>query len=229
MITTILAEAKREGRKVLTEFEAKEVLKAAGIPVVETVLASSREEALNAARRLGFPVVLKVCSPEIVHKTDVGGVWLNLSSEAEVEEAYQQILTAVTARYPRLKHKRVTVQKMAGEGVEIVLGISRDPQFGPLMMFGLGGIFVEVLKDVSFRLIPLSKDDARKMLGEIRGKALLDGVRGRQPVQQDLLVDIIVKLAHLVEKNPQISELDINPLIAGAGGAVAADARIILE
>lgn len=226
---TIFEKAKKQGRKILTELEAKEVLRSAGIPVVETVLAASLEEAQTLACRMGFPVALKACHTEIVHKTDVGGVLLNLANEAEVGHAYNQIIKNVIAKYPQLNNKTVTVQRMVHEGVELVLGMNRDPQFGPVIMFGLGGIFVEVLKDVSFRLIPLSEDNIREMISEIRGKALLEGVRGRQPVNQDALVDIIVKLARLVEDNPQISELDINPLFAGSKGAVAADARIIIE
>ena len=225
---TIFEEVKRQGRNILSEAEAKEVLTAAGIPVVETALAASPQEAKALASCMGFPVALKVCHGEIVHKTDLGGVFLNLANEAEVVYAYEQIKKAVTAKYPHLHQLTVTVQKMVQEGVELVLGMNRDPQFGPLIMFGLGGIFVEVLKDVSFRLIPLSVEDIREMIVEIRGKALLEGIRGSQPVQQDALVDIIVKLSRLVIENPQISALDINPLFAGSKGAVAADARIIL-
>ena len=226
---SIFKEAKAQDRKILTEIEAKDILRAGGIPVVETVLAKSKEESQMLASNLGFPVVLKVCSPHIVHKTDMGGVFLDLNNVEEVGNAYEKILKTVIAQYPGADIKEVAVQKMVSEGVEVVVGMSRDPQFGPLIMFGLGGIFVEIMKDVSFRVVPLSEADAWEMISEIKGKALLEGVRGTSPVNKEALIDIIIKLSNLVEENPEMKELDINPLFVNSKDAIVADARIILE
>lgn len=225
----LIREAKARGQKILTEIEAKEVFRAAGIPVVKTCLAGSKEEAQMLGASLGFPVALKICSTDIVHKTEAGGVSLNLASAEEVGRAYDQMLKTAMARYPQSNIKGVTVQKMITGGVEVVAGMTRDPQFGPMIMFGLGGIFVEILKDVSFRIVPLTEEDACEMISEIKGQALLDGVRGTMPVRKEALVDILVKLSRFLEANPEIKELDINPLFADSQGAVAADARIILE
>ena len=225
----IFDEVKKQGRKILTEIEAKAVIGDAGIPVVTTYLARTRKEAQQFSARLGFPVVLKVCSADIIHKTEAGGVSLNLTSAEEVARAYNQMLETAAARYPGANIAGVSVQKMIRGGVEVIAGMTRDPQFGPMIMFGLGGIFVEILKDVSFRIVPLTEEDAYEMLSEIRGRALLEGARGARPVKKEALVDILVKLSRFIEKNPEIKELDINPILADDQGAVAVDARIILE
>ncbi len=225
----IIETAKARGQDILTEIEAKKVLDAAGIPVVETQLATSGEEAMLISARLGFPVVLKISSIDIIHKTEVGGVTLNLATAEEVARAYEQMLKSAMERYPGSRIGGVTVQKMIGGGVEVVIGMTRDPQFGPMIMFGLGGIFVEILKDVSFRIVPLTEDDAYEMLSEIKGRALLEGARGTMPVDKKALVEILLKLSHLIEENPEIKELDINPIIADDRGAIAVDARIALE
>lgn len=228
-IRSLFAEARAQKRTVLTEIEAKTALSAAGIPVVKTYLAKSKEEAQALSTELGFPVVLKICSFDIVHKTDVGGVCLNLASLEEVGEAYERMLETAATRCPRANIIGVTVQKMISGGVEAVAGMVRDPQFGPVIMFGLGGIFVEVLKDVSFRIVPLTEEDAWEMLAEIKGKALLEGIRGKMPVNKKALLDILLKLSRFIEETPEIKELDINPILADSQGAVAADARIILN
>lgn len=227
-IHSLMEKCRVSGRKILTELEAKEVLAAAGIPVVETLLAGSREEAQKHSVKLGFPVVLKLCSADIIHKTEVGGVCLNLTSIEEVGRAYDNLMAKAGSMNPRAKLQGVTVQKMLAGGVELVAGMSRDPQFGPLIMFGLGGIFVEILKDVSFRLVPLTAADAAEMLKELKGQALLHGARGREPVKKRALVEILLKLSRFIEETPGIIELDINPLMADSRGAVAVDARIIL-
>ena len=150
----MIDKVKAEGRNLLTEVEAKELLKQAGIPVVETKLATSKEQALSLSKEMGLPVVLKVISPDVIHKSDAGGVKLNLDSAEKVGQAYDDILTAIKKKYPDAKINGVSVQKMARPGVEVIIGMSKDAQFGPVIMFGLGGILVEILKDVSFRIVP---------------------------------------------------------------------------
>ncbi len=220
--------AKREGRNVLTEIEAKELLKQAEISVVDTKLATSREEALSISQQLGFPVVLKVASPDVVHKSDAGAVKLDLRTARQVGKAYDDILKAVKKQYPEAKIHGVSVQKMARPGVEVIIGMSKDPQFGPVIMFGLGGILVEILKDVSFRIVPLARRDAREMIQEIKGYPLLEGYRGQEPVDVANLEEIILKVSSFVEQHPEVEELDLNPIFAYSDGAVAVDARVIL-
>ena len=224
MMQNIIKEAQDRGQRILTEIQSKEILSAAGIPAVKTLLARSKEEAQQLASTLGFPTALKVCSPVITHKTDIGGVSLNLSSAEEVGRAYERIVNAAQGN----AIDGVAVQQMVSSGVEVITGTVRDPQFGPMVMFGLGGIFVEVLEDVTFRIVPLTAEDASEMISEIKGRRMLEGARGMEPVNKEALVDVLLKLSHLVEKTPQISEIDINPLFADAQGAAAADARIVL-
>jgi acyl-CoA synthetase (NDP forming) len=221
--------AKREGRTLLTEIEAKELLKQAGINVVETKLASSEDDAVALSREFGFPVVLKIASPDVVHKTDAGGVKLNLKTSNQVAKAYEDIMKSIGEKYPKAKIQGVSVQKMAKPGVEVIIGMSKDPQFGPVIMFGLGGVWVEVLKDVSFRIVPLERRDAREMIQEIKGRPLLEGYRGQDPVDIANLEELILKVSTFIEQHPEIKELDLNPVFAYKDGAVAVDARIILE
>lgn len=228
MLDSII-EGKARGQKILTEFEAKEVLRAAGIPVVKTYLARSKEEAQLLADGMGFPVVLKICSRDLVHKTEAGGVALNLNSTEEVGLVYERMLNAVKTEYSPSNIEGVTIQPMISGGIEVVSGITRDPQFGPMIMFGLGGIFVEILKDVSFRIVPLTEEDASEVIFEIRGRSLLEGARGTEPVKIEALVDMLLKLSRFAETNEDIKELDINPLFANSQGVIAADAHIILE
>jgi acyl-CoA synthetase (NDP forming) len=228
-LSQVIDRARSEGRTVLTEVESKEFLKAAGIDVIDTRLATSREEAISTSRKLGFPVVLKIASPDIVHKSDAGGVKLGLKTAGEVAKAYDQILEAIRRNHPRAKVKGVAVQKMARLGVEVIIGMSKDAQFGPVLMFGLGGIMVEVLKDVSFGIVPLSRRDAAEMLREIRGYPLLKGYRGQEAVDIACLEEWLLKVSAFVEKHPEIRELDLNPILAYSHGAVAVDARVILE
>ncbi len=225
----IIDKARSEGRTVLTEVESKEFLKSAGIDVVDTKLATSRGEAVSISQQLGFPVVLKIASPDIVHKSDANGVRLGLKTAGEVGEAYDQILGAARKKHPRARIHGVAVQKMARPGVEVIIGMSKDAQFGPVLMFGLGGILVEVLKDVSFRIVPLSRRDAAEMLREIKGYPLLEGYRGQEAVDIPYLEELLLKVSDFVEKNPEIRELDLNPVFAYSDGAIAVDARVILE
>jgi acetate---CoA ligase (ADP-forming) subunit beta len=221
--------ARKEGRYLLTEIEAKQLLKQAGLNVVETKLARSEDEAIAISRDLGFPVVLKVASADVVHKTDAGGVKLNLKTSAQVAKAYEDIMKSVKDKYPEARVQGVSVQKMAKPGVEVIIGMSKDPQFGPVIMFGLGGVWVEVLKDVSFRIVPLEPRDAREMIQEIKGKALLEGYRGQDPVDISNLEKMILKVSSFVNQHAEIKELDLNPVFAYKDGAVAVDARIVLE
>ena len=224
----IIAEARSAGRTLLTEVESKELIGKAGVSVVDTRLATSKEEAISISRKSGFPVVLKIVSPDIVHKSDIGGVKLDLKTSKQVGEAYDDILEAVRQAYPDARLQGVSVQKMARPGVEVIIGMSKDAQFGPVLMFGLGGILVEVLKDVSFRIVPLVPRDAREMIREIKGYPLLEGYRGQEPVDIVNLEKLILKLSDFVEQNPEIDELDLNPIFAYSDGAVAVDARVIL-
>jgi acyl-CoA synthetase (NDP forming) len=214
---------------LLNEFESKEMLRKAGLPVIETRLVTSKQAAIDAAKEIGFPVVMKIASPDISHKSDIGGVRLDLANATQVGKAYRDIIDAVKTKVPDAKIEGVTVQAMAQAGVEVIIGMSKDPQFGPVMMFGLGGILVEILKDVSFRLVPLERKDAAEMIREIKGYALLKGVRGQPPVNIAALEKLIVKISDFIDKNPQIKELDLNPLIASPDGVIAVDARIVLE
>ncbi len=221
--------ARVQGRVHLTEIESKELLKDVGIPVVETRLARSKRQAMALARELGFPVALKIASADIIHKTDVGGVKLGIKTAAEVGRAYADIMSAVKSRQPSARIDGVTVQSMARPGIEVIIGMSKDPQFGPVLMFGLGGVLVEVLKDVSFRIVPLLPRDARDMVREIKGFPLLEGYRGQEPADIAFLESLLLQVSALVEHTPEIKELDLNPVFAYKDGAVAVDARIVLE
>ena len=225
----ILTKAAKERRSLLTEIESKELMKAARIPVVETRLAISKKEATELAVKLGFPVVMKIVSPDVVHKSDAGGVKLSIQNATQAGRAYSEILANIKKHYPKAKIVGVSVQKMAKQGIEIIIGMTKDAQFGPVIMFGLGGILVEVLKDVSFRIVPMTKRDASEMIAEIKGYPILKGYRGQDPADIPYLEDLIVKVSEFVDKNPEIKELDLNPVFAYKDGALAVDARIILE
>jgi acyl-CoA synthetase (NDP forming) len=226
---SIMNQARSEGRVLLTEIESKELLKNAGLHVVDTRLATSREESISIAGQIGFPVVLKVISAEITHKTDAGGVKLNLQTPEQVGKAYDDIVTAVKQWDPKAVVRGVSVQKMSPPGIEVIMGMSRDPQFGPVLMFGLGGILVEILKDVSFRIVPLTQQDAREMVREIKGYPLLTGYRGQASADTVKLEDMLLKLSAFMENAPEIQELDLNPVFAYADDVIAVDARVILK
>lgn len=225
----VLAQARAENRTLLNEVEAKDLLREAGVPVTKTTLATSREEAQAQADAAGYPVVLKIVSPDIVHKSDAGGVKLNLKSRDEVGAAYDAIMESCRRAVPGARITGVAVQHMAPQGTEVIVGMTKDPQFGPVMMFGLGGIMVEVLKDVSFRLVPLTERDADQMINEIQGRAILEGVRGQPPADKAALRQAILKVSEFVAAHPEVNEIDLNPMFAYPDGAVAVDARIIVE
>lgn len=227
--TTILDRAKTEKRTVLTEFESKKLLERAGIPVVETRLVRTKRETISVSKEMGFPVVLKITSPDIVHKSDSGGVKLGIANATQAGKAYSEIMLSIKQRYPSAIIHGLTVQKMAPPGIQVIVGMNKDPQFGPVLMFGLGGILVELLKDVSFRIVPVTKRDAAEMIKEIKGYPLLEGYRGQEPANIDALQDIIVRVSQFVERTPEIKELDLNPIFAYKDRVVAVDTRIILE
>ncbi len=229
MPNSVIEAARGEGRTLLTEVESKQLLEEAGINTTRARLATSRDEAVAAAQQIGFPVVLKVVSPDIAHKSDVGGVALNLADGAAVGDAYDRIICAVKAAQPNANVLGVAVQTMAQPGTEVIVGMTKDPQFGPVLMFGLGGILVEVLKDVSFRIVPVNERDADQMIREIKGFPVLEGVRGQRPADLQALKQLITQVSGFVEQHPEIDELDLNPVFAYPNGALAVDARIVLS
>lgn len=224
----IIEKARSEARLVLTELESKQLLKSLGIRTTEMRLAASQEEAASLSREIGYPCVLKVSSPDITHKSDAGGVKVGLQNEQEVAAAYDAIMASCRAKFPQASIEGVTVQNMAPPGLEVIVGMATDPQFGPVLMFGLGGVWVEVLKDVSFKIAPLSKADAAKAVREIRAARLLDGFRGSEPVDRAALEDILLRVSEFVTQTPAVKEMDLNPIFAYPNGAIAVDARVIL-
>jgi acetyltransferase len=226
----LVAQALAGGRTRLTALEALELVRAYGIPVVETALATSAEQAVSQSKAMGFPVVMKVASEEIIHKTDIGGVALGLADEADVRTAFGR-LVAVAERTgsPAAARAGVLVQQHAAAGVEMIAGLSRDTVFGPLIMFGLGGIFVEALHDVIFRLAPIDALEAAEMVQGTRSAHVLKGVRGQPPADQDALIDALCRLSLLAVELPQVAELDLNPLMALPDGVLVLDARVTLR
>ncbi|MFC1998183.1 acetate--CoA ligase family protein [Chloroflexota bacterium] len=229
MANDIIARAKKEGRVNLTEAESKLLLKDIGIATNEAELATSRDEAVSASVKMGYPVVLKIVSRDILHKSDVGGVKVGLGSDDEVAGAYDEIMALVEQRAPEAVIDGISVQPMVRPGVEVIIGMFKDNQFGPVVMFGIGGELVEVYKDVSFGIVPIPKRYAKQMIKDIKGYPLLEGYRGREPVDIAILEDILLKVSDFAKDNPDIKEVDINPVIAYADNAVAIDARVILE
>jgi acyl-CoA synthetase (NDP forming) len=225
----IINQAKKEGRKALLEPEAKIICAEYGIPVTKFRVASNQLEASKYADEIGYPVVLKIVSPDIIHKSDAGGVMVNLKTLAEVTSGYSKILENAKKYNADAKIVGVLVQEMAPSSTEVIVGAIKDPQFGQTVMFGLGGIFVEVLKDVTFRIAPLNVDDAKEMISELKAYPLLMGFRNTPPADIDALVGILCSTSHLVMDYPEIKELDLNPVLAYQKGAKTVDARIILE
>jgi acyl-CoA synthetase (NDP forming) len=228
-MTNVIERARGEGRTLLNEVESKELLEAAGIATSGAHLARSADQAAALADQLGYPVVLKILSADISHKSDVGGVALNLGDAAAVRDAYERMMAAVRAAEPDARIDGVSVQRQAAAGTEVIVGVTTDPQFGPVVMFGLGGVLVEVLRDVAFRLVPLEPRDAHQIVREIKGFPLLQGYRGAPPADLAALEDLVLKVSRFVEAHPEVEELDLNPVFAYPDGAVAVDARIIVS
>jgi len=225
----IINQAKKEGRKALLETEAKTICAEYGIPVTKFMLAKNEKEASTQADQIGYPVVLKIVSPDIIHKTEAGGVIVNLKTAADVAAGYKKIIENVTKYKADAKIVGVLVAEMAPQSTEVIVGAVKDPQFGQTVMFGLGGIFVELLKDVNFRVAPLAADDAKEMIMQLKAYPLLNGYRNTPPADIDALVAILCNTSHLIMDYPEIKELDLNPIMAYSKGAKTVDARIILE
>ena len=226
----LVAAAKRAGRNALDESAGKQLLAAHGVKVPQSRVAKGVADVGAVMNGLQTPLVVKVMSPDILHKSDAGGVKINLHSAAEVKAAIEGMLNA-----PKIKGVRIEgflIEEMAPAGHELVIGGLRDPQFGPLVMVGLGGIFVEILKDVSFRLCPIARIDAEEMIAELKGAAILKGARGTKPASMEAIIDVLLKVGGenglLMQHAADISEADINPLIVSDTAAVAVDARFIL-
>lgn len=228
-VREVFDRARTEGRVALGEAEARAAIQAYGLSVPRSELARTADEAVALAGEIGYPVALKIASPEILHKTDIGGVKLNLDGAEAVRDAFDLMIYRASRYMPEAEVWGALVQEMVPPGREVIVGMSRDPQFGPLLMFGMGGIYVEVLKDVSFRLAPVSRREARSMTEEIRSYHLLRGVRGEKPSDLEAIIETILRVSQLVTDFPEIVEMDINPLMVHEKGAVAIDVRLALS
>ena len=228
----VLNAVREDNRMTIGDSEARQILTAYGMKIPVSELAASPEEAVQLANQIGYPVVLKIASPDILHKTDVAGVKVGLSSAGEVQDAFELMVYRAQRYLPQAHLWGCLVQQMVPPGgLEVLVGMNRDPQFGPLVTFGLGGIYVETLKDVTFRIAPFAVQSAEKMLSEIRARALLDGVRGEPPVDKEAIVETLLRIGQLVQDFPEIVELDINPLMVypQGMGAIAIDMRLVLS
>ncbi|MGC9060070.1 MAG: acetate--CoA ligase family protein [Thermoplasmata archaeon] len=223
----VFSRVRGEGRKVLSLDEARAVLENIGIRFNAYGFARNLEEAIQLARKIGYPVAMKIVSPDIVHKTEVGGVKLYLQSELDIVHAYEQMMENVKKVAGNARVMGVSIEEML-RGTELVIGVTRDEQFGPMLMFGLGGIWVEIYRDVSFRIIPLERVDAWEMIHEIKGISIIEGARGFEPVDKKKVVDYIMKISDFVDANPEVAEMDINPIMSAKGELYAIDARVIL-
>lgn len=228
-VDRIIAAVAAKGRANLLETEAKEILREYDIPTPEFRLAENKGEAVRIARETGYPIVMKIVSPQILHKSDAGGVKINLRDEEEVEKAFEEIIKNAKNYNKDAEISGAIMYRFVPKGIEIIVGLTKDPQFGPVLMFGLGGVFVEVLKDVSFRVPPIERRDAYEMIREIKGYQILEGVRGEKRKDIDAIADIIMKVSQIAIENSEIKELDLNPIIAYEDRVVVVDARVILS
>jgi len=220
----IIEKALKEGRTTLSEYESKQVLAAYKIPVTREKLVDSEQDLVKASKEIGYPLVLKGCSPDIAHKTEKGLIRVDIRNEEEAKKAFQEIVAGMGAG-----EKTVLVQEMVKGQRELVVGLTRDPQFGPCVMFGLGGIFTEILKDISFRIAPLEKRDALEMMQDIKGHKILEAVRGMPAADLETLAQILIKVGSIGMENDGIKEIDINPLILSGANPVAVDALVVLD
>ncbi len=215
----------KNGTRVLNEFKSKEVLASLGLPITKQVLAKSEAEAIQAAEEIGFPVVMKLIADDVVHKSDLNAVILNVASISEVREKFAELMKISTESV-----KSISIQEQAPQPIaEIIVGTLKDPQFGPAVMFGIGGVLVELMEDVSFRIAPLTPFDANEMIHEIKAFKLLDGFRGREKADLNALQELILKVSALVDARPEIREMDLNPVFVYKDGLKIVDARIILD
>ncbi|RLB14757.1 MAG: carboxylate--amine ligase [Deltaproteobacteria bacterium] len=220
----IFDKALKEGRETLSEYESKIVLASYHIPVTREIIIQKDDDIISAAHEIGYPVVIKGCSPEITHKTEKGLIQTDIRDDREALDAFNNIMAGMNG-----SHGSILVQEMIKGKRELVVGLIRDPQFGPCVMFGLGGIFTEILKDVSFRLAPLEKRDALEMMDEIKARKILDAVRGMDAVDRDILSEILINVGKIGVENDTIKEIDINPVIISGSRPVAVDALIVLQ
>ena len=220
----LIDNAIREGRTTLSEFESKQVLASYRIPITTEELVENAEDLIKAAAKIGYPVVMKGCSADISHKTEKGLIRVDVRNDEEAASAFKEITAAMDGA-----DKAVLVQQMVKGQRELVVGLTRDPQFGPCVMFGLGGIFTEVLKDTAFRVAPLEKRDALEMMQEIKAHKILEAVRGMAPADKDILAEILITVGQIGIENEVIKEIDINPVIISDGKPVAVDALVVLE
>jgi acetyl-CoA synthetase (ADP-forming) len=227
-VDSIFRTAIDDGRGFLYEHEAKRLCELYNMPVAVTRFTASLEEAVSAAEGTGYPIVMKVVSPDILHKSDAGGVLIGIKDELSLREGYNKIMGNVRGHQPEAEIIGVLVQEMAPSSTEVIVGSTMDPTFGPVIMFGLGGIFVEILEDVSFRIIPLERLDAMEMIKEIKAYKILEGARGHPKVDLDAIVEILISTSNMVMDCPEIKELDMNPILLYEDRAVIVDARVIL-
>jgi len=220
----IIETALKEGRTTLSEFESKQVLAHYGIPVAREVLVNHVDDLLKASHDMGYPVVLKGCSSEVAHKTEKGLIRVDIRTDDEAGTAFEEIMAGMNG-----PDKAVLVQEMVKGQRELVIGLTRDPQFGPCVMFGLGGIFTEILKDISFRVAPLEKRDALEMMQEIKGRKILEAVRGMEAADVDMLAHMLISTGRIGLENERVKEIDINPVIISGRNPVAVDALVVLD
>lgn len=225
----IIQNALHRKQYTLLEPEAMQIIRAYGIPVPAYIMVSSPEEAIQAASFIGYPVVLKIVSPEIVHKTDAGGVKSGINSDKGVKVAYNEIIENIKRKIPKAGICGVLVEEMAESSIEIIVGGLRDPQFGPVVMFGMGGIFVEVFRDVSFRIVPVDEHEALDMIRDVKGARVLKGIRGQKPLDIYAVIATILRVSDIMVTLEEIQEIDINPIFVYPEGVKAVDAKIILK
>jgi acyl-CoA synthetase (NDP forming) len=212
----------------LKEPEVMQLLKPYGVKFPLYAFVHTLDEVLKAAVQIGFPLVMKIVSAEIIHKTDVGGVRLNLQDQAAVQDAYLRIFEEVASRHPQASIEGMLLLQEASDGPEVIVGITQDKSFGPVLMFGLGGVFAEVLRDVSFRVIPIRKTDAEDMIAEVRGTVILDSWRGRNAADKEALVELLLSLSRFAVDHPEVKDLDLNPVRVYEKGVIALDAKAVM-
>ncbi|MCS7142931.1 MAG: acetate--CoA ligase family protein [Aigarchaeota archaeon] len=225
----ITGKARSEGRKTLSFQECARLCGSYGIPIVDSGLAKNVEEAVRVAEKIGYPVALKVESSEILHKSDVGGVLLNITDGESLRRAYNQLVENVRKSKPGANIDGVSVSRMAKPGKELIIGANKDRTFGHVLLFGLGGIFTEVFEDFSLRVAPIYKEEALEMINEIRGAKILEGYRGTEKVDKDALAEILMAIGRMVTENPEITSLDLNPVIGYSRGATVVDVKVVFD
>ncbi|MFB0568114.1 MAG: acetate--CoA ligase family protein [Nitrososphaeria archaeon] len=225
----IITGALESGRTALLEPEAKRLVTRYGISTPRFSVSVTEQEAVEAAERLGYPLVMKIVSPDIIHKTEVGGVMVGVANPEQLRERYSEILRSAALKAPAARIVGVLVQRMAPPSTEVMVGAVRDPQFGPAVMFGLGGVFVELLNDVSFRVAPIDKSEAWEMMQEVRGIPLLTGYRGSRPLDVNAVARTLVSVSRIVTELDEIEQIDLNPVMVYESGVSVVDARIILR